>query len=149
MINGGISHNALPTETKTLINCRILPDETIEDTHKKIIELVQNPNITVKLLNGRGPSKPSSVDGPFMKALKIANTKTLNNLPIIPAQHSGATDSCFFRNLGMQAYGIGPIFRYESDGKRSHGVDERIPIAGLEDGYEFFYQLVTELANQK
>lgn len=149
LIKGGLTSNALPTSSKVTINCRILPDETIEDVHKKLKEIIQNPEVEIVLERGRGPSKPSPIDGDFMRALKLVNERVLNNIPIITSQASGATDSCFFRNRGVAAYGLSPIFRYEADGRRSHGADERIPITGLEQGFEFFHQLVLELATQK
>lgn len=148
IVSGGNADNALPATATTTVNCRIMPDESIESVHQHLIAAVADPLVTVKIGRGRGNSPASPLDGKFMAALKKVTDEHLGGLPIIPTMALGATDSCFLRTAGVHAYGIGPVFRRESDNLRSHGADERITISGLRDGYEFFRQLVIEIANQ-
>jgi acetylornithine deacetylase/succinyl-diaminopimelate desuccinylase-like protein len=66
--------------------------------------------------------------------------------PIVPLFALGGTDSRFLRAHGIPAYGLNPIALAESEARRAHGVDERIPVASLRPAVEFFYRLVLELA---
>jgi acetylornithine deacetylase/succinyl-diaminopimelate desuccinylase-like protein len=61
----------------------------------------------------------------------------------------GATDSRFLRLKGIAAYGVNPIAVAEADARRAHGIDERIPIASLRPGVEYFHRLVVELSGKK
>jgi acetylornithine deacetylase/succinyl-diaminopimelate desuccinylase-like protein len=44
---------------------------------------------------------------------------------------------------------LNPIALTESDARRAHGVDERIPVASLRPAIEFLYRLVLELAAKR
>ena len=48
--------------------------------------------------------------------------------------------------VGMLAYGVGLAPNTEQDGRRAHGIDERIPAAWLRPGLDFFDRLVRTLA---
>jgi acetylornithine deacetylase/succinyl-diaminopimelate desuccinylase-like protein len=58
----------------------------------------------------------------------------------------GASDSRHIRGRGVASYGISPIAVAESESRRAHGIDERIPAASLRPAVEFLYRLVLELA---
>ncbi len=70
-------------------------------------------------------------------------------MPVIPSMSRGATDSRHLRARGVQAYGISPLAVSEADGRRAHGIDERIPQKSLRSGVEFFHRLVLELAARR
>ena len=61
---------------------------------------------------------------------------------------TGATDSRFLRNAGIPAYGVSGLFLGPDDA-RSHGLNERMPVASLWGGQEFLYRLVKTLAGGK
>ena len=57
----------------------------------------------------------------------------------------------FFLGLGayVAAYGVNPVAVSEEDKRRAHGIDEKIPVASLARGQEFFDKLVLELAGKR
>ncbi|HSD09392.1 MAG TPA: M20/M25/M40 family metallo-hydrolase, partial [Candidatus Binatia bacterium] len=85
-------------------------------------------------------------DGPAFSAARSVAAEIWPSAPIVPLFAIGATDSRFLRAQGISAYGLNPIALTESDARRAHGVDERIPVASLRPAIEFFYRLVLELA---
>ena len=95
-----------------------------------------------------GFGRPSPLDGPGPAAIAAVVERLVPGIPIVPYMSRGATDSRFLRAKGMAAYGIGPIAVSDADGRRAHGIDERIPAASLRPGVEFFYRLVVELAGR-
>jgi acetylornithine deacetylase/succinyl-diaminopimelate desuccinylase-like protein len=64
---------------------------------------------------------------------------------LLPTMSCGADDSRFLRAVGMRAYGFHPVPMSDADGRRAHGIDERIPAGGLRTGVELFYRLVLAL----
>jgi len=64
---------------------------------------------------------------------------------VIPAMMEGATDGRFLRNAGIPCYGHSGLAADIFD-IRAHGKDERISVAAFDQGTEYLYQLVKELA---
>jgi acetylornithine deacetylase/succinyl-diaminopimelate desuccinylase-like protein len=65
---------------------------------------------------------------------------------VSPFISRGATDSRYLRAAGIASYGMDPMPVTESEGRRAHGVDERIPAPSLRTGLEFMHRLVLALA---
>jgi len=69
------------------------------------------------------------------------------DIPIIPTMSTGATDSRFFRALGIPAYGVSGLFSDPSVDARAHGRDERMAVKSFFEGGEFLYRLTKALAS--
>ena len=63
---------------------------------------------------------------------------------VIPGMSSGATDGLYLRNVGVPVFGIAGL-QMQSEDDRSHGLDERVPVASLYKAREYWYQLVKAL----
>lgn len=144
MLSGGTRVNALPSEAKANVNCRILPDETVEAAQKRLQELA-GPDVKVSPVGDLGASGASPVDGEAAQAIARVAKKLWPSLLVVPTMSTGATDSRFLRALGIAAYGVNPLAVSEEDKRRAHGIDEKIPVASISAGLEFFRLLVLEL----
>ena len=56
--------------------------------------------------------------------------------PVVPTFIAGFTDSRFFRQRGIPAYGVSPFLLGPEDSKGIHGPDERISLRELDRGVE-------------
>ena len=56
--------------------------------------------------------------------------------PVVPTFIAGFTDSRFFRERGIPAYGLSPFKLGPDDSKGIHSTDERIPLAEIDRGVE-------------
>ncbi|MGH7823190.1 MAG: M20/M25/M40 family metallo-hydrolase, partial [Candidatus Binatia bacterium] len=146
LVEGGTRVNALPASAKANVNCRILPDETVDSTERRIARLAGDAAIRVRRREDFGAGPPSPTDGEAVAAIRKVVEEMWPGTPVIPHMSLGATDSRFLRRSGVAAYGINPVALTEADARRAHGVDERIPAASLRPAVEFFYRLVVELA---
>ena len=57
----------------------------------------------------------------------------------------GTTDSCFFRQKGVNSYGLFPAIIDPSELGRFHGIDERISFENLLLGIQIIYDVLVEL----
>jgi acetylornithine deacetylase/succinyl-diaminopimelate desuccinylase-like protein len=146
LLHGGTRENALPSEATANINCRILPDETVEQTRKLLTTIIGDSTIEVRFAAEAGVGGASAEVGLVPDAVRKMAQREWGELPVIPGMVLGASDSRFLRKAGTQAYGLSPLAESEADSSRDHGIDERIPVASVRPGLEFMYQLVTELA---
>jgi acetylornithine deacetylase/succinyl-diaminopimelate desuccinylase-like protein len=58
----------------------------------------------------------------------------------------GFTDSRFFRERGIAAYGVSPFALEGADSAGIHGADERIPLAAFDRGVERLRRIVAAYA---
>ena len=146
LISGGTRENALPASATATVNCRIVPDERIDDVEREIVRILADPALEVDSSDEFGFGQPSPLEGAGPAAITKVAREMWPGIPVIPFMSRGATDSRFLRAQGAAAYGIDPIALSEEDARRAHGVDERIPTGVLRPAVEFLYRLVVELA---
>jgi carboxypeptidase PM20D1 len=83
-------------------------------------------------------------------ALVDAIRETVNEMEqgalITTPMLAGYTDSYYYRALGIGAYGLSPFRLTEEDIRTVHGNDERVSLANVRFGVEFFYRLVERVA---
>jgi len=63
--------------------------------------------------------------------------------------HSSATDSRFFRRLGIPSYGFSPFLLFNTESFRADDLNERINLPGFVEGVELYVGVVNELANHE
>ena len=144
-LEGGHAGNALPQTARALVNCRVLPGEPIDGVRESIVQAVGDPGITVTQTGQPELSQPSSLRPDLMRVVEATTAALWPGIPVIPTMSTGATDSRFLRNAGIPAYGVSGLFLGPDDA-RSHGLNERMPVASLWGGQEFLYRLVKGLA---
>lgn len=145
MVSGGSRVNALPPLATANINCRILPDETIETVKKRLISIIDDPRVELTVDGDFSVGGSSDVKGVVPTAVEKVSQQMWPGVVVIPSMLSGATDSRFLQGK-TQMYGMSPLYRLEKDAARAHGIDERIPVKAIVPGMEFMYKLVIEIA---
>jgi acetylornithine deacetylase/succinyl-diaminopimelate desuccinylase-like protein len=146
MLNGGHATNALPQLAEATINCRVFPSDTPAVIRADIERAVNDTTVQVVLQGSpRQPPAPS----PLMRELFDAVTQVTHDMwgpvPVIPVMSTGATDSRFFRALGVPAYGVSGLFSDPTVDARAHGRDERMRIQSYYEGQEFLWRLTRVL----
>jgi acetylornithine deacetylase/succinyl-diaminopimelate desuccinylase-like protein len=147
MLEGGHAMNALPQLAASLVNCRVLPEDSpqyVEETLKKV---VADDQVAVKALGEleRGPSSPMRQD--VLDAATRITSKMWPGVPVVPNMVMGATDGRMLRSSGIPCYGIQGIFIDRND-VRFHGRDERIFVQSFYEGQAFLYDLVKALSSK-
>lgn len=146
MLEAGHAENALPQMARATVNCRMLPGESAENVQKTLTSVIADPNVTIAAVEPAKPSSPSPLSTEVMKPIEAITAKMWPGVPVVPLMGTGATDSLYFRQAGIPAYGVSGIF-HDVDDVREHGRDERIGTKEYYDGLEFLYQLVKSLTS--
>jgi acetylornithine deacetylase/succinyl-diaminopimelate desuccinylase-like protein len=146
MIEGGHAQNALPQHATANVNCRILPDESVDDTEKVLRALIADPQVKLSAFGEKSPrSPPPPLTPAFMGAVEATAHDLWPGVPVIPAMSTGATDGRFMLAAGIPTYGLSGMFA-DPDGSGVHGLNERIRVRSLYEGREFLYRVVKRLA---
>jgi len=127
VVRSGDKANVIPSECFCEVDCRILPGcdprQFMEDI-RHILRERGCTNFTVKLL-GSSAASVSPVDTRLFKMLEKSLKKTDPRATVIPYMSPGATDSRFFRDRKIPAYGLQMESSVEA-AKRIHAHNERI-----------------------
>ncbi|HKH48960.1 MAG TPA: M20/M25/M40 family metallo-hydrolase [Thermoanaerobaculia bacterium] len=132
VLDGGEKVNVIPETARALLDVRLLPD-TDSEAFLAEIRKTLGDDCDVEVLVTSPPAKPSPVSGRVWTALSQALRASG---PVVPTFVPGFTDSRFFRERGIPAYGITPFALAGEDLRGIHNPDERIPLAELYHGVE-------------
>lgn len=148
-IEGGHAPNALPQRVNVNVNCRILPNETVEQVRDELARIIGDDRISVKLGNEHGTSAPIPALDPWvLKPVKQVAAKIWPGVPTIPTMSTGATDGRFLNRAGIPTYGLSGMF-HDAEGSRAHGLNERIRVQSLLDGRRFLHEVTQIYSQQK
>jgi acetylornithine deacetylase/succinyl-diaminopimelate desuccinylase-like protein len=147
-LEGGHAENALPQTARATVNCRVLPQEDAKNIHRKLIEVLADDQIAVTFIKEPKPSPPSPLNAGIMRPIETATRAMWKDIPVVPIMGTGATDSLYFRQIGIPMYGVSGIFS-DIDDNRAHGRDERLGVREFYEGQAFLDKLVKSLAGEK
>jgi len=116
-LKGGHATNALPQLAEADVNC-----------------------------SQRPASPPSALLPELMLNVARITKELWGEMPIIPTMSTGATDSRFFRALGVPAFGVSGLCADPTVDARALGRDERMGIKSYHEGQEFLYRLTKALS---
>ncbi len=145
-LKGGHATNALPQLAEANINCRIYPGVTTEAVRDSLTRVIGDTGVKVLIRSQRPPSPSTALLPVVMDPVKRITKEMWGDIPVIPVMSTGATDSRFFRTLGVPAYGVSGLFSDPTVDARAHGRDERMSLKSYYEGQEFLYRLTKALA---
>ncbi len=145
MVNGGHALNALPQRATANINCRIFPGVKPATVMAELARVAADPGVKFSdVTEGSNPTDASPLRADLTGAVKTAMGKIRPGLPIFPSMSAGASDSMWYRSVGVPSYGVSPIFIKQSD-DFSHGLNERTPIDNIPLAITYYRSLFTDL----
>ncbi len=149
MVKGGHAENALPQRATAIVNCRIFPGRSIDSVQAELEQVAGVPQIRFSNFTGdmsiEAPASP--LDPDYLRAVERALAASWGEVPIVPAQASGASDSMWYRALGVPSYSASATFIKDSD-EYAHGLNERVPLKNIAPGIRFYLSLFAELASR-
>ena len=145
MLTGGHATNALPQLAEANVNCRLFPTDTAEVVRATFEKVINDTTVQVVVRSQRPPSPPTAMLPELMDPVAQITRDMWGNIPVSPVMSTGATDSRFFRALGVPAFGVSGLFSDPTVDARAHGRDERMRMQSYYEGQEFLYRLTKAL----
>ena len=132
--------NVVPAEASADIDIRLLPDTDSAEFLARV-RAALGDGVEAEVLLGAPIGAASSDTSDDYTTL----ARALGTEPVVPAFIAGFTDSRYFRERGVPAYGISP-FALPGEALRGiHGPDERIPLKELDRGTARMRRIVAAL----
>jgi acetylornithine deacetylase/succinyl-diaminopimelate desuccinylase-like protein len=147
-MSAGHAENALPAHAKAIVQCRLIPGDTVEETQARLVAAVADPGVKVSLTAPVKPSGETVPDPKIMARFEHVIHGMWPGVPITPSMDAGASDSVHTRALGLPSYGSSAIFG-DIDDVRAHGRDERVRQVNFYEGVEFTYRLMKAMSGRE
>jgi acetylornithine deacetylase/succinyl-diaminopimelate desuccinylase-like protein len=154
MLSGGHAPNALPQSAEANVNCRIFPGHSQEEIRLQLVQLFNDPKLSVRYrsdareLSDHGSDRKAMVPPPLrtdvMTSLRKVAAKLWPGAPVIPNMETGSSDSIYTMSAGIPSYGISGI-AVDRDDIRAHGKDERVKADSYYTAVEFYYLFLESL----
>jgi acetylornithine deacetylase/succinyl-diaminopimelate desuccinylase-like protein len=146
-IAGGHAPNALPQRATANVNCRIFPGTSKDSVRATLAKVADDPGVEIS--DREGSTSVEGQPSPLRPDVIAGVTKAVHarypGLTIVPNMSAGATDSMYFRALGIPSYGTSGLFMKAAD-DFSHGLNERAPVAAIDGALAHWDRLLRELA---
>ncbi|MCZ4501100.1 MAG: Acetylornithine deacetylase/succinyldiaminopimelate desuccinylase-like deacylase [Marmoricola sp.] len=147
MVTAGQAPNAMAQRAEADVNCRILPDQSVDAVRAKLLEVVADPTLDVSLASTAAPVSPAPPLTPdILGPVERIVARMWPGVPVIPNLLPAGTDGRFLMAAGIPTYGISGVFR-DPDGDGVHGLNERVRVKSLIDSRNFLYELITNLSS--
>jgi len=147
MVEGGHAPNALPQRATAIVNCRVFPGHENAEIQAELERVAATPEVVFTDITGdtsiASPASPLRPE--FVAAFEKGVRAAWGDVPVYPAQSSGASDSMWYRALGVPSYGASASFIKESD-EYSHGLNERMPLSNIRPGITYYLTVLKELS---
>jgi acetylornithine deacetylase/succinyl-diaminopimelate desuccinylase-like protein len=141
MLAAGYKANVIPSRAEATIDTRFLPGQ--EDILLAVIDDLIGDGLSREFV-ARDVAVETTFDGALVDAMAAALRAEDSGAHAVPYLMSGGTDAKSFSELGIRCFGFSPLLLPADLDFMAlfHGIDERVPVAGLEFGVRVLDRLL-------
>lgn len=144
MLEGSGKINVVPPSSSAQLDCRLLPDQEPQAFIEQLSVIINDPAIEIEVIMGFTPAV-SSTDTELYRAIETVSARHFPRGKVVPSVSSGFTDSHFFRDMDIVAYGYGPEILTPDESNRIHGNDERVSVQNVRRGVQMVLEILEEV----
>ena len=139
MLSGSDKTNIIPASASAELDCRLLPGDDPQAVVAGLRKVIADDTIKVEVvLNFPAVSSPRKSH--LMTAIeRLAESE---HARVVPAMTAGFTDSHYFRQKGLIAYGFIPIELAPGAERGVHGINEHLSVKEIGAGIRRMVQLL-------
>ena len=157
-LQAGFRGNVIPGSATATLNLRVIPGTATGELITELQKVIADPAVEISLpaaptalrvtrtLPANVPPSPTGT--PLYTALEHSAKQVWPGVPVTPYLFQAGTDAIAWRSRGVPVYGIYPYPISNEDLSRMHGNDERLSVQSLEQGTEFIYRTLVEIAGK-
>jgi len=150
MLQGSNQENVLPVSAEAIVQCRLLPGDTIEGVQQALAKAVADPKVEITPTQPWGVGKPVPGDGEIPDAVRRVTRQLWgDDVAIVSGFGFGANDGRYLTARGIHVYGLHPNPISAADdrlGYDAHGPDERVSARWYAEGVRWLNAVVLEIA---
>jgi carboxypeptidase PM20D1 len=144
MLAGGTKANVLPTSARAVLNCRIMPGDTLRDVVSHI-EGVVGEGIRVNVISGHDPPPLSDPQSDAFAAVAGVAGEVFPDAVVAPFVVMVATDARFYTGIADQVLRFQPFRMNEGEFRGIHGPNERMRLSDAGPALRFYRRLIEQI----
>lgn len=141
-LTSGVKVNVIPSTAEATIDCRLLPGMNAQEFISEMKARINDPRVTVELLNEPTDAGASPSNTPLFASIKQAILAEHPDAVVTPMFVPFGTDSVKLRVRGVIAYGLTPMILDAATAATMHSDEERIPVDEFKRGLHIFYSVL-------
>lgn len=126
VLRGSAKTNIVPAQATAEVDARLLPGSDCNEFLNEVRGLIAGEFVKVEPLDVAFAPSASPVDGSLMQAIERLGADEPEGAIVLPSLLTGFTDSHYFRERGIAAYGFVPLVISPSQRDSVHGPDENV-----------------------
>jgi carboxypeptidase PM20D1 len=148
MLQASPKENVLAREARATINFRLLPGNSINEVLKHVRQVVDDPRISVKKIQGIEASPVSSTTSSAYKTIARTVSAVFPNAVSAPLLVLGGTDARHYTFLSPNVYRFLPVMITSEGLSMVHGTNERIKVDAYAKAIQFYYSYLKSVSQQ-
>lgn len=143
MFAAGTADNVLAARAWAIVNCRVVPGDTLADVEAHLRAVVDDDAIEIACRKRCWePSPTSPTEGPGWDHLQSAILWLWPGAVVSPSLVVAATDARHYTGLTERVYRFAPIRVNDRDRQRVHGTDERVSVDDIHRAVRFYQTVI-------
>ena len=134
--------NVIPSTGEATLDCRLLPGVNADEFISEMKARINDPRVTVELVQRSEDPGASSPETPLFAALRKAILKHHPSATVTPMLVPYGTDSAKLRQRRIPAYGFIPMVLDAKTLATMHSDEERIPVDEFLKGLHIYFDVL-------
>ena len=144
-MQGGDAYNVLPSDAGFGINVRLIGGDTIDSVKARLEQVIDDPDIRVKVVDGMNPSIDSDTSCEEWEKLCGVIRRTWPQAVVSPYLMVACSDSRHYCRITDRVYRFSAMKLSAQERAMIHGNNERIPIETLIRTVQFYVRFMRTL----
>jgi len=144
MLEGSNKINVVPPVASAQLDCRLVPEQDPDEFLQQLAAIIDDDAVRIERIMGFTPAV-SSADTALFRVIENLTAEYYPDAAVVPSVVAGFTDSHFFRDKDILAYGYHPVVLPIEELSRIHGNDERLSLENIRSGTRMLLNVVSEM----
>ena len=143
MFSAGEKDNMLPPVARAVINCRLLPGDTVESVMAHVRKVMADDRIEMNVLPGaHDATRVSDHAARGFQAIEKSIRQVWPEVAVAPGLDIGDNDSRNYSEIASNQYRFTPFWFTEQELAIMHGANERVSIRRYMEAIQYYIQLI-------